>query len=189
MIETSPITRLLTFGHGTAGEDEIVAALHGAGVETVVDVRRYPGSRRHPHVARREVERWLPAADIGYRWDPRLGGRREPSDTSPHVGLRNRSFRAYADHMESEEFSAAVHDLLDSAAEVRTVIICAESVWWRCHRRMIADAVTLLHNAEVHHLMHDGRLARHEPTDPVRVRDGRLLYAGEATSALWEADG
>jgi uncharacterized protein (DUF488 family) len=179
---------LLTFGHGTAGPDEIVALLRDAGVGLVVDVRSYPGSRRHPHVTRSELERWLPDAGIRYRWEPRLGGRRDLNPDSPHVGIRNASLRAYADHMETAEFAAALDDLLADVSEVRTAIMCAESLWTRCHRRFVADAVTLLRNVSVEHLHHEGRREAHVPTDPVRVSDdGRLLYdGGEPTGTLWQ---
>ncbi|MBW3620329.1 MAG: DUF488 domain-containing protein [Actinobacteria bacterium] len=177
--------RLLTVGHGTAGEDDLTALFRGAGVDLVVDVRRFPGSRRHPHVARDELARWLPAAGIGYRWEPRLGGRRQPAPASPHVGIRNPSFRAYADHLDSDEFRAALGEVLDEARERRVAVMCSESVWWRCHRRFIADAAVLLHAVEVRHLMHDGRLAEHRPTDVARVEDGQLVYdAGEPTLPL-----
>lgn len=176
---------LLTFGHGTASQDELTAILHDAGVELVVDVRRFPGSRRHPHVVREELERWLPAAGIDYRWEPRLGGRRQPDPDSPNTGLRNLSFRAYADHLASTEFRSALDEVLEDAGTRRTSVMCSESVWWRCHRRLIADAVVLLHDVELRHLMHDGRLSPHVATDVARVEGGRVLYdAGEPTLPL-----
>jgi uncharacterized protein (DUF488 family) len=167
---------LLTVGHGTAGQDELVGLLRDAGVTGVVDVRRFPGSRRHPHVAREELQRWLPRAGIGYRWDERLGGRRRGDPDSPHRGLRNEQFRAYADHMETPTFAEGLGELLCEAARAPVAMMCSESVWWRCHRRLISDTVELLHGEEVRHLMHDGRLQPHVPTDVVRVVDGRLLY-------------
>jgi uncharacterized protein (DUF488 family) len=170
------VVALLTVGHGTAGRDELVGLFRDAGVTDVVDVRRFPGSRRHPHVAREEMRRWLPEAGIGYRWDERLGGRRRPDPASPHRGLRNEQFRAYADHMETPAFAAALGELLSEAAEGTVAAMCSESVWWRCHRRLISDRVQLLHGEVVRHLMHDGRLQPHVPTDVVRAVDGRLLY-------------
>lgn len=172
-------TSLLTVGHGTASADELTELLRGAGVRSLVDVRRFPGSRRHPHVKREELSSWLPAAGIDYRWEERLGGRRTPDPASPHVGLRNVSFRAYADHLGSEEFDAALREVLDEAARRTTAVMCSESVWWRCHRRLVADAAVLVHGAEVRHLMHDGRTPAHLPTDVVRVAgDGSLVYDG-----------
>lgn len=172
---------LLTFGHGTAGADELTDLLHGAGVRSVIDVRRFPGSRRQPHVGRDELASWLPAAGIAYRWEERLGGRRTPDPASPHVGLRNVAFRAYADHLGSEEFATALGEVLGEAAGRTTAVMCSESLWWRCHRRLVADAAVLVHGVDVRHLMHDGRRSEHLPTDVVRLaEDGSLVYDGGA---------
>jgi uncharacterized protein (DUF488 family) len=173
--------RLLTFGHGTATQDEIVALLRGAGVRAVVDIRTAPGSRRNPHVARGELARWLPEAGSDYRWDRRLGGFRRPPPDSPDVVWRNASFRGYAAHTRSPEFTAALDDLVAQVAGTTTVM-CSEAVWWRCHRRLLADAVGLTRGGQVSHLMHDGRLVPHRPTPGARVRDdGLLVYdAGQA---------
>lgn len=174
---TDPPT-LLTVGHGTASRDELIALLSEVGVERLVDVRRFPGSRRHPHVAREALERWVPEAGIAYRWEERLGGRRRADDSGRHAGLRNASFRAYAHHLETDEFQQALTELLDEADRAATAVMCSESLWWRCHRRMIADAVTALHGREVTHLMHDGRHRAHVLTDVARVEDGALRYDG-----------
>jgi len=169
--------RVFTFGHGTASQDEIAALLRGAGVELVVDVRTAPGSRRNPHVARRELERWLPEHGIGYRWDKRLGGFRRPPADSPDVFWREEMFRGYAAHMRDPEFLAAVDDLLRESRD--QAVMCSESVWWRCHRRMVADFLVLARDVPVDHLMHDGRLTPHEPTAGARPRDdGLLVYDG-----------
>lgn len=169
---------LLTVGHGTAGEEELAGLLRDAAIESVVDVRRFPGSRRHPHVARERLESWLPAAGIEYRWEERLGGRRSGTPGSAHTGLRNPSFRAYADHMGTAEFGAAVDGLLGEARRRRVAVMCSESLWWRCHRRLIGDYVALLTDVSVRHLLHDGRLVDHHPTDVARVAAGVLLYDG-----------
>jgi uncharacterized protein (DUF488 family) len=169
---------IVTVGHGTATQDELVALLRGAEVTSVVDVRRFPGSRRHPHVARDRLERWLPAAGIAYRWEERLGGRRRRAEGSPHTGLRDPSFQAYADHLGTEAFRRALAPVLQEAADHRVAVLCSESVWWRCHRRLIADHVVLLTEVPLRHLFHDGRLAEHVPTDVVRVEEGRLVYDG-----------
>ncbi|MFL6130025.1 MAG: DUF488 family protein [Mycobacteriales bacterium] len=168
---------LLTVGHGTASQEVLTALLGGAGVELVVDVRTAPGSRRHPHVARAELERWLPAAGIGYRWSPDLGGFRKPPADSPDLAWREPMFRGYAAWMRQEPFRAALGQVLESAAARRTVVMCSEAVWWRCHRRLLADTAVLLHGVPVRHLMHDGRLVPHSPSPGVRVRqDGLLVY-------------
>ncbi len=172
---------LLTVGHGTATEQELADRLSGAGVALLVDVRRFPGSRRHPHLSREAVEQWLPRAGIDYRWEERLGGRRPVPSDSPDVALRNTAFRGYASWMRTDAFRAALDEVL--AEPRRTAVMCSESVWWRCHRRLVADAAVLLHGAEVLHLMPDGRLSPHPPTDGVR-RDGDELVYDEGTLPL-----
>ena len=167
---------LLTVGHGTATREQLVGLLHGAGVEELIDVRTAPGSRRHPHVSRAEISRWLPEHGIGYRWEQRLGGWRSAPAHSPDVALRNRSFAGYAAHMRSPEFLAAVDGVLGVATERRTAVMCAEALWWRCHRRMIADFVALARGVPVQHLMPDGRLQPHRTTDAARLRAGLLVY-------------
>jgi uncharacterized protein (DUF488 family) len=167
---------VVTFGHGTASADRIAALLRAAGVELVVDVRTAPGSRRNPHVARGELERWLPEHGIAYRWDKRLGGFRRPPADSPDVFWKEGMFRGYAAHMRTAEFAAATGALL---AEPRPqAVMCSESLWWRCHRRMIADFLVLIHGVPVSHLLHDGRLVPHEPSPGARVAGGLLVYDG-----------
>ena len=165
---------LLTVGHGTLRDEDLLTLLHGAGVEQVVDVRAFPGSRHNPQFGRDSMAAWVPEAGVRYRWEPRLGGRRRGRPDSPHVALRNDSFRAYADHMETAEFAEALTEVLGGPE--RTAVMCSESVWWRCHRRLVADAASLLRGVEVRHLMHDGRLTEHGPTDGVRVDGDRLVY-------------
>ena len=181
------MTRLLTIGHGTASEAELLALLEGAGVERVVDVRAHPGSRRHPHVAREAMAGWLAGAGVAYRWEPELGGRRRPVPGSVNHALRDAAFRGYADHMRTPGFWSALDRLLAEAAAAPTVAMCSETLWWRCHRRLLADAAVLIRGAEVLHLDHRGRLEPHRPTDGVR-RDGDLLaYDLGSTPPLPEA--
>jgi len=124
------------------------------------------------------MEHWVPElSGSAYRWEPVLGGFRKAHRESAHVMLRHPSFRAYADYMETEPFATALCELLAAAARQRTAIMCSETLWWRCHRRLISDALVLLHGAEVRHLMHDGSLHSHLPTGAGRVTDeGRLRY-------------
>jgi uncharacterized protein (DUF488 family) len=173
---------LLTVGHGTLSAEELETLLGDAGVDQIVDVRRFPGSRRHPHHAREALERTLPATGVDYCWEERLGGRRPRISGSRHVALRNDSFRAYADWMESPDFSAALDTVLEGATRRTTAVMCSESVWWRCHRRLVSDAVELLRGIEVQHLMHDGTLRPHLPTEGVRVDGGSLVYDSGAES-------
>lgn len=173
--------QLVTVGHGTLSADALSRILHGAAVDLVVDVRTAPGSRRHPQFGRHELERWMPAAGVGYRWERRLGGFRRPSPDSAHTALRHPSFRGYADYIGTPEFATALDELLAEAGERTVSVMCSETLWWRCHRRLIADAASLLRGWRVLHLGHDGRLSDHRPTQGVRVVDGALVYdAGQA---------
>jgi uncharacterized protein (DUF488 family) len=172
---------LLTIGHGTATQDELAARLRAAEVGLVVDIRIAPGSRRHPHVSRDALAGWLPDHGIGYRWDKRLGGFRRAAADSPDVALRNESFRAYAGHMRSAEFVDAVDEVLADTRASQVAVMCSETVWWRCHRRLVSDFVALARHVEVRHVMPGAaggvRLDPHRPTDGVRVRaDGLLVY-------------
>jgi len=119
---------------------------------------------------------WLPEAGIDYRWEPRLGGRRRVRPDSPNVALRDDAFRGYADHMGSEEFRAGLDDVLAEARRRRTAVLCAESVWWRCHRRLLSDFAVLVRGAAVHHLMHDGRTLPHRVTEGARRRGDGVVY-------------
>jgi uncharacterized protein (DUF488 family) len=176
--------RLLTVGHGTATAEELAGLLTAAGVERVVDVRTAPGSRRHPQFRREAMERWLPDAGVGYRWERELGGWRKPDPASVNHALRHPAFRGYADYMRTPPFWAALDRLLAGAAATPTAAICSETLWWRCHRRLIADAAVLVRGAEVLHLDHRGGLEPHRPTGGVR-RDGDLLaYDVGETSPL-----
>jgi len=170
---------LHTVGHGTLAAEDLTRLITGAEIEALVDVRSFPASRRHPQFRREAMQEWLPDAGVEYRWEPRLGGRRRPAPDSPHRALRVAAFRGYADHMETPEFGDALDMLLTEATARPTVVMCAESLWWRCHRRLIADAVVLVHESPVEHLFHDGRLQPHRPTPEARVDGRRLVYDGD----------
>ncbi|KUH40399.1 MULTISPECIES: DUF488 family protein [Streptomyces] len=171
------MAQLITFGHSTAGRPVLTELLRRAGVTAVVDVRTAPGSRRDPDVSRQRLAEWLPEEGIAYRWEPDLGGFRRPSPDSPDTVWRNASFRGYAGHTRTPEFVAAVERVLRQAERDRTAVMCSEAVWWRCHRRLIADFAVLARGVPVGHLMHDGRLSPHSPTPGVRLRtDGLLVY-------------
>jgi uncharacterized protein (DUF488 family) len=176
---------LLTFGHGTASAEQMVNLLQDAGISVLVDVRTAPGSRRHPHVTRAELRRWLPEAGIGYRWEKRLGGLRAPEPDSPDVAFEVDSLRGYAGHMRTPDFLTAVDQVLTLAGRCGTAVMCAESLWWRCHRRMLADFVTAARGVPVRHLMHDGRLEEHRLSPGLRLRDdGLLVYDGGQSRLL-----
>jgi uncharacterized protein (DUF488 family) len=179
-VDASPT--LLTFGHGTADQRQLVELLEATAVRLVVDVRRFPGSRRNPHVATDAMQQWLPAHGIRYRWEPRLGGRRRVPSTQPGIDpwWRVEAFRAYAAHTRTDEFQAAVTELLSDVAAAPAgkpvAVMCSESLWWRCHRRLIADVLVLLHDVPVAHLGHDGRLTEHVPSAGARVTADGLVY-------------
>ena len=166
---------ILTLGHGTLDAGSFTTLLNAADVDEVVDVRRFPGSRRHPHFGTDAMREWLAGAGIEYRWLPALGGRRRPSATSGNVGLRNPQFRAYADHMASDEFAEGVSELLDGP-ERQQAVLCSESVWWRCHRRLLADHLVLVVDVVVEHLFHDGRRTPHLVTEGAVVDAGVVTY-------------
>ncbi len=173
-----------TIGHGTASADELAALLRSAGVASLVDVRTVPKSRRHPHFWREELEVWIPQlAGCSYTWAPALGGFRKAHPDSRNFALRHPAFRGYADYMETPPFREALRDVLEQAAGVQTAVMCSESLWWRCHRRLIADAAQLLHGVEVLHLMHDGKLRPHVPTPGARVDASGVLRYDDLTAA------
>ena len=174
---------LLTYGHGTDSAERTVATLAGAGVTSLVDIRTAPGSQRNPQFARAAMEEWLPAAGVGYRWDKRLGGFRKPSACNPDVAWREDMFRGYAEHMRSADFGAAIDVVLAEAESGQVTVMCSESLWWRCHRRLLADFVSVARGVEVRHLMHDGRVEAHRPSPGLRLRgDGLLVYdSGQPT--------
>ncbi len=183
------MTIVRTVGHGTLAAEDFAALLDGASLEYVADVRSFPGSRHNPQFGRQEMERWLPAANIGYVWTSNLGGRRRPVEGSKHVALRHVSFRAYADYMETPDFRTGVETLVSLADATSTTVMCSESVWWRCHRRLLADYLVLVRRVTVEHLMHDGRVFPHILTDGVRLDEGALVYDVGATPPKDELTG
>jgi uncharacterized protein (DUF488 family) len=172
--------RLFTVGHGTLDRADLGALLTRAGVDLLVDVRRFPGSRHNPDVSSDRMAEWLPQAGIDYRWEERLGGRRRRDKTAESDAdgwWRVEAFRAYAAHTRTPEFLAALDELcVEVGSRGTTAVMCSEAVWWRCHRRLVADAALLLKGVEVAHLGHDGRTTPHEPSAGARVVDGLLHY-------------
>ena len=168
--------RLLTIGHGTLLAEEFIGLLRAAGVARLIDIRSAPGSRHNPQFGRAEMERWLPAGCIAYEWDRALGGFRKTLPDSPNTALRHASFRGYADHMLTPDFATAAKELLFSARSVSTAVMCSETLWWRCHRRLLSDYLTLVRDVEVRHLMHDASTHAHRLTDGVRFVDDHVVY-------------
>jgi uncharacterized protein (DUF488 family) len=169
---------IFTIGHSTRPLSELIAALQAHSIALLVDVRSFPGSRRLPHFNREALSSSLPEAGIRYRWMKDLGGRRKHSrDDSPNMALRNQSFRNYADYMLTAKFEQAISELLDMAERSRLAVMCAERVYFRCHRLLIADWL-VAHGHEVLHI-DDRRPPRaHQLTPEARLAAGRLLYPG-----------
>jgi uncharacterized protein (DUF488 family) len=153
------------------------------GVELLVDVRTLPASRRMPHFARAALERSLPLHGIAYRHMPELGGLRKPRPDSINPGWRNVSFRGYADYMQTQEFWAAIDRLIQLGKRRRVAIMCAEAVPWRCHRSLIADALTV-RGVDVKHITGPGEPSPHRLTPFARVEGGRITYPAPDTLAL-----
>ena len=169
-----------TIGHGNRSIDEFVELLKDAAIECLVDVRAYPASRRHPQFAREQLDSSLADAGVRYLWEgTALGGRRKPSRDSPHVALRNGSFRAYADHMMKDEFREGLDRLIQLGRSARAAIMCAERLPWQCHRYLLADSLAA-RGLRVLHLMSPGKRLEHT-LSPLARNDGeRLVYdAGE----------
>jgi uncharacterized protein (DUF488 family) len=167
---------MLTFGHGTAGEVDLAGLIRANGIRAVADVRSVPKSRANPHVARERMALWVPdLSGATYQWVPSLGGFRKPLADSRNVALRHPSFRGYADYMQTPAFLEALDQLLIQAEGTTLAIMCSESLWWRCHRRLIADAATLLRGVEVRHVMHAGSTVPHALTQGVRVLPSGVL--------------
>jgi uncharacterized protein (DUF488 family) len=167
--------RIFTVGHSTHSLDELVALLEAHAVEQLADIRTYPGSRRMPWFNREALARELPAHHIAYVHIPQLGGRRSPSPHTENTGWRVAGFRGYADHMASAEFEAGLEVLETHARSRTTAMMCAEALWWRCHRRLVSDALTV-RGWDVVHVGSDGDVTTHELT-PFATTDGsRLSY-------------
>lgn len=185
MAGSAAVPALLTLGHGTLDRDGLAALLEEAGVRRLVDVRRYPGSRTNPAARPDALAEITRSLSIEHRWDARLGGRRrldaQERRTNPDTWWRVDQFRAYAAWTRSADFRAALAEVLRGIPEARTAVMCSEAVWWRCHRRLVADVVLGEHGVPVLHLMHDGRLLPHELSEGARTgSDGHLVWDGGA---------
>jgi len=173
------LATLYTIGHSTRTLDDLIATLQAHQIEILADIRAFPMSRRLPHFNRDSLQQSLPAAGIRYVWMKPLGGyRKKVLDESPHIALRNQSFRNYADYMLTPEFDDAVHELLALAEQSRTCYMCAERVYFRCHRMLLSDWL-LAHGHEVLHIDAKGPHRAHKLTAEARMLDGQLIYRGD----------
>ena len=170
---------LFTIGHSTRSWEEFVGVLQAHSVETLADIRSFPMSRRLPHFNREFLERTLPEAGMRYLWLPALGGRRKKiRDDSPNVALRNDSFRNYADYMLTDEFERGIAELIAIAERSRTAYMCAERLYFRCHRMLVSDWL-VAHGHEVLHIDGSGPTKRHELMPEARIIEGQLIYRGD----------
>ena len=176
-----------TIGHSTHPLDEFLALLTHYRIEAVADVRRFPGSRRYPQYMQANLRASLAEHAVEYRWLPALGGRRKPLPDSPNTAWRNLSFRGYADHLDSAEFADGMRELLELAERRRTTLMCAELLWWRCHRSLIAD-VLRVRGIKVVHILDQAHTTTHPMTAPARIVQGRLTYAATDTDAQQRLD-
>lgn len=167
---------LWTIGHSTRPLEVFLGLLHDEGIEVLVDVRRFAGSRRNPQYSSESMVRALPASGVAYVPMPDLGGRRKARDDTPHTAWRNASFRGYADYMDTDAYAAARSRLANLALERRTAVMCAEAMWWQCHRSLISDDFKAA-GWTVLHILAPGRVEEHPYTSAARIEDGRLTYA------------
>ena len=168
---------LWTVGHSTRSLEEFLEVIQSFNIAMLVDVRSYPGSRRYPQFNKEELSHALAAVGIDYLHLPALGGRRRPRPESTNTAWKNPSFRAYADHMVSPEFKQGIEELLEVSAAKRTAIMCAEALWWRCHRSLISDYLKSI-GVEVIHIADEKRTEVHPYTSAAKIVEGKLNYEG-----------
>jgi uncharacterized protein (DUF488 family) len=166
-----------TIGHSTLPIGEFVQALKAFAIQTLVDVRSFPGSRRYPQFNKDRLLASLADAGIEYVHSPELGGRRHAKPDSLNIAWRNETFRGYADYMETEDFRKSIERLLEISRAHRTAIMCAEAVWWRCHRGLISDYLKVK-EVRVVHILSAGKSDEHRFTSAARIIEGKLSYRG-----------
>ncbi len=171
------VITIWTVGHSTRSLEDFKNILGSQGIQTLVDVRSFPGSRRYPHFSKANLAQALQSFQIIYVHQSELGGRRKQVPHSKNTALRNSSFRAYADHMESDQFKTGIDELIQHASTSRTAIMCAEALWWRCHRSLIADYLTWS-GVTVLHILDENRVEKHQYSGVARVIEGKLSYEG-----------
>ena len=184
-----PALRLWSVGHSTHAFDDLLAVLARHGIEVVADIRTVPKSRRHPQFHIDALTAALPAHGLVYRHLPALGGLRRPRKDSPNDAWRNRSFRGYADYALTDEFAAGLEELRRIAAAAPTAMMCAEALWWRCHRRLVADRLVAGGDV-VLHIASDGRASPHQLTPfASRNADGTIVYAADGPAGAGGREG
>lgn len=174
MVETER-GRVWTIGHSIRPIDEFLSLLSAHKIQLLIDIRAFPGSRRYPHFNKENLSATLNEHDIDYKHMAGLGGRRKPDVNSVNVAWRHPSFRAYADYMQTSEFSENIDVLESLASRHRTAYMCSEAPWWKCHRALVSDFLKV-RGWEVLHIMEKGKLTEHPYTSPARPAQGRLFY-------------
>ena len=170
---------VLTIGHSNHPLDRFLALLAQHKIEALVDIRRFPGFRKHPRFNREYRAAALPKSGVDYHWLEALGGRRQKQrDESANLGLKNRGFRNYADYMLTGDFRDGVEQLLEVARQKRTAIMCAEGLFWQCHRRLVSDFL-VANGVTVQHIMPSGELRPHTLTNGAVIEGGRVTYPGQ----------
>jgi uncharacterized protein (DUF488 family) len=173
------VLTLYTIGHSTRSLEELIQALQAHSIQILVDIRAFPMSRRLPHFNRESLEKSLPEAGIRYVWMKGLGGyRKKIRDDSPNIGLRNASFRNYADYMLTQEFEANIAEVMKLAEQSRTAYMCSERVYFRCHRMLVSDWL-VAHGHQVFHIDTAGPVKPHKLTTEARLVEGQLIYRGD----------
>jgi len=172
--------QVFTLGHSTHPFDRFLALLAQHQIEVLVDIRRFPNSRKFPHFNQTDLASALQEAGVEYHWLEALGGRRHKrkDDALPNLGLQNESFRNYADYMLTDEFRQGVEKLLEVAGRKRTAIMCAEGLYWRCHRRLVSDFLSA-NGITVQHIMPSGELKPHKLIEEARIAEGKVTYPEE----------
>ena len=168
---------IFTIGHSTHTTEAFLGLLAAHRIEQLADVRAFPRSRRHPHFKKEALDAQLSRAGVSYRHFPELGGFRKPLPDSVNTGLRQPASRGYADYMQTEDFSRAIDALLAFAAGKQTTVMCAEAVWWQCHRRLLADAL-IVRDVPVRHISASGDLKLHELSEFATRAGAGVIYPG-----------
>jgi uncharacterized protein (DUF488 family) len=181
---SSEVFTVWTIGHSTRSASEFLELLRAFAIEALADVRRFPMSRRYPHFNKDALTKALAEVGMEYVHFPELGGRRQPDPNSRNTLWRNASFRAYADFMATEEFHKGMERLLELARRERTAVMCAEAVWWRCHRSLIADHLKA-DGIRVCHIVSAKKMEEHPFTSAARLQKGKLTYSPADENSLW----
>jgi uncharacterized protein (DUF488 family) len=180
MKETEEKRIIWTIGHSTHTLEEFIELIKSFRIECVADIRSYPGSRRYPHFNKESLENTLPENGIKYIHVKELGGRRKAKPDSINTGWHLAAFRGYADYMQTEAFKKAIRELEQVASEERVTCMCAESLWWRCHRSLVSDWMKF-QGWKVMHIMGIGKAVEHPYTSPAKIVNGELSYPEEST--------